>query len=71
MILIIEGVVGVGSGRTKSQGNKGESHRGAHVDLHICLMLADLVYVCFPSFIQGERGDWKLSSQTAISTVGD
>lgn len=55
MILIIEGVVGGGSGRTKSQGSKSESHRGAHVDLHVDLMLVGLVYVCFHPFIQGVR----------------
>lgn len=46
----------VGNGLTKSQGSKGESHRGAHVDLHFGLMLVvvKLVCVCFHSLIQGE-----------------
>jgi hypothetical protein len=61
MILIIEGVVGIGSGRTKNQGSKGESHRRAHVDLHVDLMLVGLVRVCFHSFIMGERG-WGVDS---------
>lgn len=54
-MVLIESVVG--SGRTESQGSKGESHRGAHVD-HFGLMLVGvgLVDVCFHSFIQGERG---------------
>jgi hypothetical protein len=54
-MVLIDGVVG--SGRTKSQGSKGESHGGAHVD-HFGLMLVEvgLVDVCFHSIIRGERG---------------
>lgn len=54
-MVLIEGVVG--SGRTESQGSKGESHGGAHVD-HFGLMLVEvvLVDVCFHSLIRGERG---------------
>lgn len=46
LINLVEGVVGIGSGSTKSQSSKGESHRGAHVDLHVGLILVGLVYVC-------------------------
>lgn len=54
-VQFIRGVVGGGS--TKSQGGKGESHGGAHVDLHVGLMLVEVELVClFPFVHSGRRG---------------
>lgn len=59
---LLEGVVGGSSGRTKSQGSKGDSHRRAHGDLHfgLRLVMVELVQVCLfsiRSFFQGREKD--------------
>lgn len=81
MVLVnfLVGVVGGSSGRTKSQGSKGDSHRRAHGDLYFGLMLVmvESVQVCLFRFFRSLR-EWRkrrlkaiIITNTAVSIIGD
>jgi hypothetical protein len=71
--LLGRGVVG-GNGRNKSQGGEGKSHGGAHVDLHVGLMLVEveLVCVCFHGLHRGkEKLKGIITNRSLNSMMGD